>query len=167
MTYLVVLAAIALVPLLIILLLRVNAAIALMSLALGSVLVTYTSSDVKAVFGGFSSGSSFNKYNWIQLTLLVLPFILTILFTRGSVKGSKQLFNALPALASGLLLAIMVIPLLPKDVQQQIHHLAAWRQLDNLQTAVVLGGAAFSLLFLLVSHRKKHDEDGGKKHGKH
>jgi hypothetical protein len=163
MTYLLVLAAIALVPLVAILLLRVNAAIALMSLALGSVLVTYTSSDVHAVFGGFSASASFNKYNWIQLGLLIIPFVLTILFTRGSIKGSKQLFNALPALASGLLLAILVIPLLPADIQKQVHALTVWRQLDNLQTAVVLGGAAFSLLFLLVSHRKKHDEEGGKK----
>ncbi|HSX05729.1 MAG TPA: hypothetical protein VLF69_04635 [Candidatus Saccharimonadales bacterium] len=166
MTYLIVLGAIALVPVLAIVLLRVNAAIAFMALALGSVLVTYTSSDVNAVFGGFSANGSLNKYAWIQLGLLVAPLLLTILFTRGSVKGSRQTLNILPALAAGMLCALLVIPLLPADVQRHIHHEAIWKQLDNLQTAVVLGGAAFSLLFVLVTHRKKHDDED-KKHSKH
>jgi choline-glycine betaine transporter len=46
--------------------------------------------------------------------------------------------------------------------------LVTWHQLDNLQTAVILGGAFFSLIFLLFTHRGHH-EDGHKKkkHGKH
>jgi len=167
MTYLIILAALALVPVLLIMLLRVNAAIAFMSLALGSVLVTYTASDVNAVFGGFSANGSLNKYQWVQLGLLVVPFLLTILFTRASVKGSKQLLNLLPALASGMLFALLVTPLLPSDVQHQIHVVSAWRQLSNLQTAVVLGGAVFSLLFVLVTHRKRGGSEDEKKHGKH
>jgi hypothetical protein len=167
MTYLIVLLALALVPVVAILLLRVHGAIAFMSLALGSVLVTYTSSDVNAVFGGFSANGSLSKYQWVQLGLLVVPFLLTILFTRKSVKGSKQALNALPALASGMLLALLVIPLLPADLQHHIHAQPLWRQLSNLQTAVILGGAAFSMLFLLVAHRKKHDGEADKKHGKH
>ena len=162
MTYLIVLIALALVPVLAIVLLRVNAAIAFMSLALGSVLVTYAAPDITTIFGGFSAGTGANQYQWVKLGLLVLPFLLTMLFTRKSVKGSKQWLNVLPALASGLLFALLVVPLLPADVQRQLHAQAGWKQLDNLQTAVVLGGTAFALLFLLLTHRKKHDDEGGK-----
>src|SRR6185369_6232625 len=103
---------------------------------------------------------------WVKLGLLVVPFLLTILFTRGSVGGAKKVTNFLPALATGLLFALLVVPLLAANVQRQITHQAVWHQLDSLQTSVILAGAAFSLVFLLFTHRKKHGEDE-KKHSKH
>lgn len=163
----IVLAALALVPVLAITLLRVNGAIAFMSLCLGSVLVTYTSSDVDTVFTSFVNKNALVTNQWVQLALLVLPFLLTLLFTRASVKGAKRFTNFLPALATGLLFALLVVPLLPTDMQHHIHSQQAWHQLSNLQTAVILSGALFSLVFLLFTHRKKPDEEGKKKHGKH
>jgi len=152
-----------LVPVLVITLLRVNAAIAFMSLCLGSVLVAYVSSDVSGVFTSFSAKhDTLGTNQWIQLGLLLVPFVLTLLFTRASVRGSKRFINILPALAAGLLVALLLVPLLPADVQRHVHHLAAWRQLSNLQTSVILAGAAFSLLFLLFTHRPRGDEEGGK-----
>ncbi len=167
MTYLIVLGALALVPVLLITLLRVNGAIAFMSLCLGSVLVTYTSADVDTVFTSFANKNALVTNQWVQLALLVIPFLLTVLFTRGSVKGAKKVTNVLPALATGLLFALLTVPLLPADVQKQIHHLHAWTQLSNAQTAVILGGAFFSLVFLLFTHRTKKEDEHKKKHGKH
>jgi zinc transporter ZupT len=169
MTPLVILGALALVPVLAILLLRVNGAIAFMSLCLGSVLVTYTSSDVDTVFTSFVNKDALATNQWVQLALLVTPFLLTILFTRGHVKGLKNLTNVLPALATGLLCALLVVPLLPSSVQRQVHQQSAWHQLSNAQTGVILAGAVFSLVFLLFTHRKHKggEEEGKKKHGKH
>lgn len=164
MTYLIILAALALGPLLAITLLRVNGAIAFMSLCLGSVLVNYTSADVTSVVSGFSAKYSLSTHQVVQLGLLVLPFLLTILFTRKSVGGGKKITNVLPALASGLLFALLVIPLLSANLQNHLETLPAWHQLSNMQTAVVLGGAAFSLLFLLFTHRPHKSPE---KHGKH
>lgn len=169
MTYLIVLAALAILPVVAIVWLRVNGAIAFMSLCLGSVLVSYTSADATDLVTSFAAkGKMLNTTQWIQLALLVVPFVLTILFTKGSVKGGKKLTNVLPALASGLLFALLVVPLLSANIQRQIHRQAAWTQLSNLQTSVLLAGAVFSLVFLLFTHRGHgHDEEGKKKHGKH
>lgn len=165
MTYLIILAALTLVPVLAIVFLRVNGAIAFMSLCLGSVLVSYTSPDVTAVFSSVSPQHTLSTNQWVQLALLVAPFLLTIMFTSKSVSGGKRLTNVLPALATGLLFALLLTPLLSTDLQRHIHSQAAWQQLDNAQTAIVLGGAVFSLVFLLFTHRTRgHD---GKKHGKH
>jgi amino acid transporter len=170
MTPLIVLATLALVPLLAILVLRVNGAIAFMSLCLGSVLVTYTSNDVDGVLTSMSTGSTRLTVNqWSQLGLLIVPLLLTILFTRRSVKGAKKLTNFLPALAASLLAVLLVVPLLPADLQRQIHGQAVWTQLNNAQTAVILGGATFSLIFLLFTHRPKPAAaaEEGKKKSKH
>lgn len=162
---LVVLAAIALVPVLAIILLRVNGAIAFMSLCLGSVLVTYTASDVDSVASSLLDKGALSINQWTQLTLLIMPLLLSILFTRGSVKGVKSIINILPAAATGLLCAILVVPLLSANLQRGVQSLSFWRQLSNAQTAVILGGALFSLMFLLFTHRKRKggDEEGKKK----
>ncbi len=166
MTYLAILAALALVPVLLIVLLRVNGAIAFMSLCLGSVLQTYVAADVTDLVGSLAKKGSFSIGSWVQLGLLVVPFLLTVLFTRGGVNGSKKFTNFLPALATGLLTALLVVPLLPANWQRNIHALSVWHQLSNLQTSVIIGGAVFSLLFLLFTHRTRHGGDE-KKHGKH
>lgn len=162
---LVILAAIALVPLLAILLLRANGAVAFMSLCLGSVLVTYTATDVESVTSSLLDKGALATNQWVQLGLLVIPLLLAVLFTRGSVKSGKAVINILPAAATGLLAALLVVPLLSASLQRQVQSSSFWTQLSNAQTAVILGGAVFSLVFLLFTHRKKKsgDEEGKKK----
>jgi hypothetical protein len=166
MTHLVILAALAAVPLLAILLLRVNGAIAFMSLCLGSVLVTYTSSDVDSLVSNMEGKHGAHLDPWIKVTLFLLPLLLALLFTHGNVKGTKNLINVLPAAATGLLCALLVVPLLPLDIRTQINHQTLWKQLNDAQTAIILGGAVFSLMFLLFTHRRRKSDEEGKK-GKH
>ena len=166
MTYQIILAALVLVPVLVVLFLRVNGAIAFMSLCLGSVLVSYTTSDVTDLVTSFSAKGTLNVDQTTRLALLIIPFLLTLLFTRGSIKGSKKVTNFLPALATGMLFALLVVPLLSANLQRNIHALGLWHQLDSLQTSVLIGGAVFSLLFLLFTHRTKHDDEGKKAHHK-
>lgn len=165
MTYLILLGALVLVPVVLITLLKVNAAIAFMSLCVGSVLVTYTASDVTSVVSGLSTKTPLKTTQIVQIVLLVLPFLLTLWFTRKSVKSSKLFFNLFPAISSGLLFALLIIPLLSSGLQHALKRQTVWHQLTNLQTAIVLGGALLSLAFLLTSHRalRKAEE----KHGKH
>lgn len=166
MIYLIILAAIAILPVVAILLFRVNGAVAFMSLALGSVLVRYTSADVASIVSGLSSHPGTNLLQWVSIGLLGIPFLLSLLFTRRSVSGNKQFTNVLPALASGMLFALLLVPLFSVSLQAPLESQRLWQILSNLQTAVLLGGAFFSLLFLLLSHRG-HTGGDDKKHGKH
>src|SRR5690606_34865490 len=126
---------------------------------LGSVLVAYTSSDIADLITSFSRHGTLDVMQWVQLALLVITFVLAILFARRSVSGRKRYTNFVPALAAGLLFALLVVPLLPADLGREIQSLEVWRKLSNLQTIVVLGGAAFSLLFILATHRGKGDDE--------
>ncbi len=165
MTSLIVLAALAAIPVILIVVLRVNAAIAFMSLCLGSVLVTYTTGDAASIASGLASHPNPEVVRWISLALLIVPFILATLFTRKNVKGgSRHVLNFIPALATGVLLALLVTPLLGGGLQHQVQNQQLWHQMDSLQTAVLLGGAFFSLLFILITHRHHNAEE---KHAKH
>lgn len=165
MTSLIVLGALALLPVILIVVLRVNAAIAFMSLCLGSVLVTYTAGDTVSIASGLSSNPGDETTRWVSLVLLIVPFILAALFTRKNVHGGgRHVLNFIPALATGVLLALLVTPLLGGGLQQNVQGNELWRTFSNLQTAVLLGGAFFSLLFLLITHRHHGSEE---KHAKH
>lgn len=153
MTSLIILGALVFAPVLLIAALRSNAAIAFMGLCVGSVLVTYTTSDVASVVSGLSPKTSLTTTQWVQLILLVLPFLLTLWFTRKSVRGAKQFFNLLPALSSGLLFTLLAVPLFSPGLRHNLRAQEVWHQLTNLQTTVVLLGALLSLAFLLSSHR--------------
>lgn len=163
MIHLAILLGLVIVPILAILLLRVNGAIAFMSLCLGSVLVQYASGDMTDLIMSFSAQGMLNVSQWVKLSLLIAPLVLTVLFTHGSIRGGKRFTNILPALTTGMLTALLAVPLLPAAMQRNIHQLGAWTQLDNLQTSLVIAGAVFSLLFLLVTHRTKHTDDDKKK----
>jgi hypothetical protein len=165
MANLIILALLVIVPVLLVMLLRANAAITFMGLCVGSVLVTYTTEDVTSIASGLSSHPGATITRWVQLLLLTLPFLLTCWFTRHSVKGSRQLFNLLPALAGGLLFTLLVVPLLAPSLQHALEHQTLWHELDSLQTAVVLGGAVLSLIFILSAHRSLRKAEA--KHGKH
>lgn len=109
MAYLAVVIALTLVPILAILLLRVNGAVAFMSLCLGSVLVTYVSSDVNSILTSLSaSKNTLTTNQWTELCLLVTPFLLTLLFAKGGVRGNKRFINFLPAVATGLLFYVAI-----------------------------------------------------------
>ena len=154
-----IIAGLVLLPLVLMLVLRAHGAIAFMSLCLGSVLVTYAAPDMTDFLTEFTNFGELLTEQWVQLGLLTLPLVFALIFTSKTVAGNKQMLNFVPALATGLLLALLVMPLLPSDLQHEIERYDAWQTLANLRTAVLLGGAFFSMMFLLMTSRpSKHEE---------
>ncbi len=161
MTYLIVLACLVLVPFVLIMGLRSHGSIVFLSICLGSVLATLVAPDVTDVVSAVTRGNTLVTLQWTQVGLLTAPFVLATLFTRGAIRGGKQLLNGINAFASGTLFALLLTPYLSPAWQSGIRAQALWHQLDNLQTAILIMGAAISLLFLLMT-RPHHKID--KKH---
>jgi hypothetical protein len=63
-----------------------------------------------------------------------------------------------------MLFALLLTPLLSASLQRQIIAQPLWHQLSSLQTAIVMSGAFFSLLFLLFAARGSHGDEKHKKH---
>ena len=161
MVPLITLAAIVLLPLLAIMLLRSNGAVAFLSVCLGSVLASLVSSDVVDFIGGFTPLDADAVAEWTRVALVALPLIISLLVTRKSVKPSKQILNFIPALAAGLLLALFVVPVLPEAIQTAMTNNEFWDSLLNLETAIVLVGvlAAYALLLFLRPHHKDDEKN--------
>lgn len=169
MSPVVILVSIVLIPIVVLIVLRVNAALVFLSLCLGSVLTTFLGPDVNDLFGLMSSHTSKGltvSQTTGQLALLAIPVIITILFMIKSVpRGLKLALNLFPAIGVGLLAALLVVPLLPPTLSSHIMSSSSWQQAQQARDLIV-GASALLCLFALLSLRPKHnhDEKHGKKH---
>src|SRR5688572_15312779 len=101
-------------PTIVLVLLRINAALVFLSLCLGAVLVQYVAGEANSLITLFSKEAGTVSASSMQLVLLLAPAIITCVVTVFSVQGTlKTLLNILPALAASALGMLLVIPLLP------------------------------------------------------
>lgn len=162
------LAAIVVAPVIILIALRINAALVFLSLCLGSVLVQFVARDADDFFAlletSNTTGSIDTTSNNIALFLLLIPVVLTAIFMIRTVRGhGRLLLNTLPAAGVGLLGALLVVPLLPPGLSHNIVNSDLWSQAAKAQNLIV-GTSALVCLFVLWLQRPKTGEG---KHGKH
>lgn len=152
---------IVLLPVIILTLVRANAATAFLALCLGSVLGAYVAADTVNLLRGYIAPDSQLTESVISLLLLWLPVILVAIFMARTISSKQRIANVLPALAVGLLGAILTVPFLTPTVTEAIEASDAWGYLMIYQAAIVAGGTIVSLVMLRM--RKKSED----KHGKH
>lgn len=162
------LAAIVLVPALLLMLLRINAALVFLSLCLGNVLVQFVASDASTWLTTFSSSHTTTVVTTtnsnIKIALLLLPAVLTAIFMIHTVKDNVRLaMNLLPAAGVGLLGALLVVPLLSPNLSHDIIASNLWWQAQQSQN-VIIGLSAVVCLVVLWMQRPT---SGGHKHKKH
>ena len=169
MTPVVLLSLIVLIPVMLLMVLRVNAALVFLSLCLGAVLTRFLGPDTDSLLNLFSTHTSKTitaSHTTAQLALLAIPVVITILFMIKSVpKGLKLALNVLPAAGVGLLAALLAVPLLPESTSNAIVATGLWQQAQRAQDLIV-GVSALITLFALLSLRPKasHEEKHSKKH---
>lgn len=164
MSPLVVLIGIAAAPVVVLSILRVNAAIIFLSLCLGSVLEQFAGNDAHSFTNLLSTKPSISSYG-ISLALLLLPAVFTTLVMIATVRGSLGLIlNILPAISVGLLAVLLVVPLMSPGLHGAIVSTNIWQYVQRAQVLVITVGSILSLLFLWMQ-RPKHAHR--EKHGKH
>ncbi len=158
MNPLILLSALAVVPVVLILVFRINAALVFLALCAGSVLQTFVGDDVLQLFNSFVPSSNQALHVAVRIGFLILPAVLTLLFMRKTVSGSRHVFNFIPALLTGMVTAILIIPLLTEGTKYTITTSSVWSQLQQFQGVLVGSAALTSFIFLWSNnrgHRKK------------
>jgi hypothetical protein len=164
----IILGAIVLVPVIILMVLRINAALVFLSLCLGDVLVQFVAGDTNAFMTTFSSSPAAQSVarsgSDVKLLLLLLPVVLTTVFMIRTVKGARLVLNILPAAGVGLLGGLLVVPLLSSGLSNNIVNSSLWTQVTRAQDLIVGASAVVCLLVLWMQRPKT---GGDEKHGKH
>lgn len=165
----IILGAIVVVPVVLLLLLRVNATLVFLSLCLGSVLVQFVGSDPESVSSWISVTQGASEINiddaTLKLILLLTPVLLTTIFMIKTIKdSSRMILNILPSIGVGMLGALLVVPLLPEGLSQDIVDSSLWGEVLKVQNVIV---GATALVCLLVLWLQRPKTGGDKHHKKH
>ena len=145
--------------------LRVNTAILFMSLCVGEVLVIFVSNNASSYLSPVFPTGNISLAS-MRIFLLVAPIVVTLLLMFHTVHGrSKQIIDLIPSLATGLLLGLVLVPVLPAGLSLSIQKSNVWHQYYHYQTVIVVFGALCSLVFLLLGRQKSKQPHGsGSKH---
>lgn len=145
-------------PSVLIVLLRSDAAVVLLSLCAGSVLVNFIGSEADSFINQNAGGLQ----GWGYVILLLAPAILSIIALRKSVSSLKLPLNILTAAVAAITGVLLVVPLLPGDIQNNLTGNFLWDNLHQYQTGIISGSIAIALVNLWLSGhggfkiRRKH-----------
>jgi hypothetical protein len=149
------------IPVVLILLLRSNGAIVFLSLCAGALLVRFVGNEASLVGSAVGNNSS-TVSQYFQLSLLLLPVVLSTIFMRKTMTGPKMLFNIPAALAVGAVGVLLAVPLLPAGPQATITGLNGWTLLQRSKEIVVIAGVVASLVVLWITTPR--NQEAHKKH---
>lgn len=140
-------------------LLKSNAAVSFLALCGGFAAITLSGSDIEHLVGKTRITSLTS--NDVSLILLIAPLLLTLLLTYRFVHGKRsRLFQLIPALCAGGLLAVVAAPMFSDSLNTNLSDSRFWRDMQNIQTYIVGLGLLSSLLLIwskgLDLRRKKH-----------
>jgi hypothetical protein len=156
------LATLVLLPAVLTLLLKSNAAISFLALCGGFAVITLSGSDIQHLIGKTKITSLTS--NDASLILLLVPLFLTLLLTFRSSTGHKlRLLQLVPALCAGGLLAAVAAPMFSSGLNTNLSDSQLWKDLQNIQSYIVSAGLLASLLLIWSNglsptkpHHKKH-----------
>ena len=101
--------------------------------------------------------------NIVQGVLLLLPAVLVVFLSRGSVKKRKAPFHLIPALAAGLLAYLWFIRVFPFDQFSVLENAEVTQQLMRIRDTALVAGILSCLALVLVDRPKPDDLDSKKK----
>jgi hypothetical protein len=145
------------IPVVILMLLRINATMVFLGLCLGYVLTQFLGNDVNSFAQTFLGHVNVST-SVMKLVLLLFPAVFTALFMIRSVRGTKLLINLLPALGVGCFSALLIVPLLPPGISHAITNMKVWHEALRLQDLIIGLSALASLMTLWLLRTKWHPD---------
>ncbi|MBA3757360.1 hypothetical protein H0X09_00615 [Candidatus Saccharibacteria bacterium] len=139
--------------------LKSNAGLGFMALCTGFVLSTSVVGDLKQLLNQMDLTVTESS---LAITIIVLPFLLTLLLVRSSSKkGIFFILQLTAAICAGGLLALSISPLIPASLEFNLKSSSVWDVLQGAQAAVIGLGALFSFLVIWLggfqhNRKKKH-----------
>ncbi len=142
-------------PVILLTLLRANAATAFLALCLGSVLGSYVAKDLVSALRGYIAPATQVTDTIASLVLLWLPVVLAAIFMMKTIAAKQRLINIVPALAVGLVGALLSVPFLTPELRTAVEASDIWKQLDAYKALIVAGGAIISIALLRMRKGSK------------
>lgn len=158
MEYSILLLIILLFPLALGLIFRVSASVLFFSIMSGELLARFFHVEAERSLKVMTS-ESLSHYG--EALILIIPIVLTAIVMRGTLPKSKLAISFIPLLISGIVFAVFLLPILPPDLQTQLHANEYAMHIYDMNSAFVGIIIITHLVLMWIFDRGEH---GGKKH---
>ncbi len=152
MTSLIILAALAGATILAALFFRVNSMLLFTSVAVGDLLVRYMGDNATLVIASAYRGANADVI--AKLGLLMLPVFFTLLFGRHSLSKAKAVLHIVPIVATGVVLALLVLVQLPAGFQYSVYNSKFGTQIRQNQDLAIAAAGVASLVVAWLTNQK-------------
>jgi hypothetical protein len=149
-------------PIIILTVLRINAAMVFLSLCLGYVLVQFVANDADSLISFLAPDTDSLSASTLKLGMLLTPAVLTAMIMAFSIHGRlRSLLNILPAAGVSVLGFLLAVPLFTPGLHYAIQSQTLWQEISQAQAMIVGVSAFISLVFLWALRRSlSHSERG-------
>ncbi len=149
---------------------RTNAALVFFALCGGSVLVQFANNNMAYVNGHLNSKLLPHGYTvskpYLEIVILLIAPVLVAVFARHNNGPAKWPIQLFPALATGILGVLLVVPLLSTSLQNSVTQSKLWSLLEQYQIPIVSLCVLVSLILLILNTYSHGSSHGSKKHHK-
>jgi hypothetical protein len=153
------------IPIAVLAVLRINAAMVFLSLCLGYVLVQFVANDTDSLINFIAPDQASLSATSLRLGMLLAPVVLTAVVMVFSVHGRiRAVCNVLPAVGVAVLGLLLAVPLFTPGLRYAIQSQSLWTEITKAQPLVIGVCAFISLLFLWTQRRQAEHGDRGKRH---
>lgn len=146
------------------LILKTDAAIVLLALCSGSVLVEFANKNMAYVNGNLNKGLLPHHFtisgSGLEVAILLAPAVIVAILMRGNHGISRWPIQIFPAVATGILGLLLVVPLLSASMQNSITKNHYWSFIEQNQIAAVFICILVAVIVVvfdgLTHHKSKH-----------
>lgn len=162
MDSLLLLAAVAGLPIALALVFRVSGVFLYLSMAAGYLMVQYLGDDAALVVGMAVRGQ--NSDFIASIVLLLLPVVMSLVLLKKTLPKHKVLLHVPLIIAVGLSLAVLALPLLGSEAQEAVYTNQYGGMLRESQDLVIGTATIAALLIMWLTYRHKGDSKHKKLH---
>jgi FtsH-binding integral membrane protein len=102
------------------------------------------------------------SHSLVRIIIVLLPVVIVLIFSKHYRGMSRWLMQFLPAIATGVLGCLIIIPLLSESAQGSIASNPVWSLIQKYQIPVVAVGLLISIIDVVHNSHQSHSKHGHK-----
>lgn len=150
------------IPLVLALVLRVNAILLFLSVAIGGLLARHLGEDAAWILANFIKDP--NITNYTNIGLLLLPVLLTLILLKKTVIGSRVFLQFLPLLLVNAMLGSIIISYLPTAVSDTYYASSIGKIVKQSTDVLIAATAVIAMLMAWFTFREPPHRSKKSKH---
>lgn len=162
----VILFCVAIATVVVLLLSKTNAGLVFLALCAGNTLLQFADKNLSYINTKLESNNLTSKFivshSLVRIIIVLLPVVIILVFSKHYHGMSRWLMQFLPAIATGILGCLIIIPLLSGSAQNSIASNPVWSLIQKYQIPVVAVGLLISIIDVVHNSHQSHSKHGHK-----